>query len=381
MECAVDEIVTVADLVSAHRSSECERARVAVAAARSAATKEWAIDGWLSAATWLAHHCRLSRPDAARMLREGRFPMRYPAIATAALTGRLSVSQINVVRTSITAAVADLFEEHHLWLLDAIEPLDAADTDRVMREWRERADAICDAPPPRTPDRSWTMTTLPDGSVMGRFVFDPAVAGAVEHAVQTAHSWDGPDDTRSPGARSADAVAAVFAFFNANHESEGTPRHRPHIELHAEIDAAGDIEPLVTDTGRVMPAWAGDALSCDCVIHRVMRSRSAVLDYGRSTRSVALELFRAVAARDGGCRFPACTRKQAWCDAHHIRWWRDHGETSLDNLLLLCSHHHHLIHRQSWSVALHPDGDVTFNTPDGRPLVSRPRGHPRQRVA
>jgi hypothetical protein len=31
-------------------------------------------------------------------------------------------------------------------------------------------------------------------------------------------------------------------------------------------------------------------------------------------------------------------------DAHHIEHWADGGATSLDNLTLLCSHHHRLLH-------------------------------------
>ncbi|MCP4301878.1 MAG: HNH endonuclease [Gammaproteobacteria bacterium] len=42
-------------------------------------------------------------------------------------------------------------------------------------------------------------------------------------------------------------------------------------------------------------------------------------------------------------------------DGHHIKHWSDGGETSLDNLVLLCRHHHHLWYagdRMDWQTAV-----------------------------
>ncbi|MBP9116357.1 MAG: HNH endonuclease, partial [Acidimicrobiia bacterium] len=34
----------------------------------------------------------------------------------------------------------------------------------------------------------------------------------------------------------------------------------------------------------------------------------------------------------------------SWCDAHHIKHWIDGGETSIENLVLICRHHHRKLH-------------------------------------
>ena len=49
------------------------------------------------------------------------------------------------------------------------------------------------------------------------------------------------------------------------------------------------------------------------------------------------------------------------------------GRTELDNLVLLCSRHHHLIHRPS-HLKLLPDGELDVTMPDGSPRTSQPRG-------
>jgi hypothetical protein len=121
-------------------------------------------------------------------------------------------------------------------------------------------------------------------------------------------------------------------------------------------------------------------LLCDCVIHRVMRAGDAILNYGRATYTVPKDLFRAVAARDGGCRFPGCDRPVSWCDAHHIRWWRRLGPTELDNLTLMCNRHHHLVHRHKLHLKLLPNGELDITLPDGTVRTSQPRGQPGKRA-
>jgi len=43
------------------------------------------------------------------------------------------------------------------------------------------------------------------------------------------------------------------------------------------------------------------------------------------------------------------------CHAHHIRHWIFDGDTTLSNLVLLCGHHHRVIHNTPWEVRINPD--------------------------
>jgi hypothetical protein len=74
------------------------------------------------------------------------------------------------------------------------------------------------------------------------------------------------------------------------------------------------------------------------------------VNLGRTQRLFTPRQRIALAARDGGCRFPRCDRPPSWCEAHHITPWSQGGKTDLINGLLLCRHHHLLLHDDGWNV-------------------------------
>jgi hypothetical protein len=75
-----------------------------------------------------------------------------------------------------------------------------------------------------------------------------------------------------------------------------------------------------------------------------------VLYVGRSRRTAPLPLRVALEIRDGHCAFPDCTVDTSRCEAHHVTYWRHHGQTALDNMCLLCARHHHLVHEGGWQI-------------------------------
>ncbi len=95
-----------------------------------------------------------------------------------------------------------------------------------------------------------------------------------------------------------------------------------------------------------------------------------VLNVGRRRRTISPALRRALAARDGHCRFPGCAATR--CDAHHVEHWAHGGATALDNLVLLCRRHHRAVHEEGFRVVLGRAGVAQFVRPDGRPLPEAP---------
>jgi hypothetical protein len=78
-----------------------------------------------------------------------------------------------------------------------------------------------------------------------------------------------------------------------------------------------------------------------------------------------------VIRRDRQCRFPGCANA-TFAAVHHIVPWSLGGGTDLDNLVLLCKHHHGLVHRNGWSMTGNANEELTAVGPTGRVMVSRP---------
>jgi len=93
------------------------------------------------------------------------------------------------------------------------------------------------------------------------------------------------------------------------------------------------------------------------------------LNVGRKSRTVPTAIKRALWARDKGCKFPGCMHKR-FVDAHHIRHWSAGGETSLKNLMLLCTRHHRLVHEGGFVIAKDYLDRWYFKRPDGQAVPS-----------
>ncbi|ANZ38191.1 hypothetical protein BBK82_21120 [Lentzea guizhouensis] len=118
-------------------------------------------------------------------------------------------------------------------------------------------------------------------------------------------------------------------------------------DLAAEVGAAG------LDTRERVPAGEMRQLACTAgIVPVVLGGRSEAMDIGRKTRSFPPAIRRLLVTRDRGCAFPGCERPPRHCDAHHVQHWADGGVTSGHNAVLLCRHHHTLIHRSGWQVEM-----------------------------
>jgi hypothetical protein len=121
---------------------------------------------------------------------------------------------------------------------------------------------------------------------------------------------------------------------------------------------------------------AAQRLGCDASVARLVFGPDGVpLDLGRSQRLFSPAQRRAMAMRDGGCRFPRCSRPPRFTDAHHIVPWSQGGSSDLANALLLCRYHHRLVHEAGWRIlgdgnikAVDANGAIVVVGPDGQRL-------------
>ncbi len=373
-------VLSPAELLAALAAHEQRATVLALATRRLENSGEWAFDGSVSIAAWLRDNARMSNRSAHRLIHRGRFLDRFGSIADAAVNNVLSAGQVDAIAAVCRPKHEPILAEQQAELVGILAPLPVADTEFACHVWRERADALLDEDsPPTEPTRTLSFSRAGDGALLGRFTLDDAAAIELEKAIRNAITWGGDSDTRTRPECQGDALFDIAAFYNKNHDSNGTPRHLPHVSLSADASTLNAGTPLAVndDDQRLIDTACTDTYLCDCIMHTIMRdANGAPVGFGRTRYTVPRKLFRQVAARDGGCRFPGCNRHVRHSDAHHIKYWRDGGETEYWNLVLLCSRHHHIVHQQRLDLKLLPSGQLDVTWRDGRQRSSQPRGAP-----
>ena len=171
--------------------------------------------------------------------------------------------------------------------------------------------------------------------------------------------------------RRAEALHQLLAGYGSSREAATRHGHT------ATLDLVVDIETLQgKDTGR-LPLLEGKPISvararllaCEVVIIPCVFNYATgeAIELGRAARLPNTALRRKLELEQPeGCAWQGCGRPVAWTEAHHIQYWADGGETTAENLILLCRFHHGRIHTAGWSVE---------KTGPGQAIITHHEGH------
>jgi hypothetical protein len=262
----------------------------------------------------------------------------------------------------------------------------AGHLERVVRATRRRqADPL---QPAALREVSWRWAD--DGSLILRGRFAPADGAALIAAIEAqvpatrplSHDDPpAPDDwqARAPeqepgavvdrvGARRADALVHLVTEGGAQQNAE---RYRPRttVILHLESGADSRAELLA---GPEIPRTTAERLACDADVQALLEdTRSNRLYLGRRQRLATPAQIAALTVRDGRrCQFPSCSNTR-FLNAHHIQHWLHGGSTDVDNLLMICTFHHALIHEHGYRIR-RTEGRWDFLRGDGQPVRNAP---------
>ena len=348
----------------------------------------WAKWSFASCAEWFAWRCGLTLSAAREKLRTAHALRALPAISAAFADGRLSYSKVRALTRCAQACDEDLLLAYALEATAAqveercrqIRNVAPESVDIARRAWARRSLAAW-----RNPARGTMKITvevpIEEGEVVTR---------ALDRAVAAEEIASGPEfaSGREPAengwqAQQADALVAVAKAYlaggvgQADGTTEGEPRLAP-----SSARSGADLYQFIVHVdekalrgGISVDNWAARSdlpidtvkrLTCDGSLTTVIEDdRGTPLDVGRKQRTVSTPLKRALWSRDRGCSFPGCHRTH-YVDAHHIRHWAEGGDTSLENLTLLCSYHHRLLHEGGFRIRRDHEGATYFQRPDGR---------------
>ncbi len=160
-----------------------------------------------------------------------------------------------------------------------------------------------------------------------------------------------------------------------------TGGHRATRPGVAEISVLIDLATLTTglhensvceyDNGVPLPPVTVRRLCCEGkIIPIVLNGDGVPVDVGREQRLANRAQRRALRAMYRTCAFSGCDVAFNRCEIHHLLEWDHRGPTDLNNMLPLCSHHHHLVHEADWQLHLAADRTLTIRQPDGRTFAT-----------
>jgi hypothetical protein len=142
--------------------------------------------------------------------------------------------------------------------------------------------------------------------------------------------------------------------------------------LHARVDETGMLAEAEIEGATGVARSVAERLLCDARVQVVTEDAAGeVVQASVPRREPAPWMVRQLRYRDRGCRFPGCGTN-AFTQAHHVQWWSRGGATDLDNLVLVCSFHHRLVHEHGWAIRRR-GSEVTWITPDGERYRAGPR--------
>ncbi|CAB4790214.1 unannotated protein [freshwater metagenome] len=169
----------------------------------------------------------------------------------------------------------------------------------------------------------------------------------------------------------ADALTAILSRALVEKIDEVRPHRRP-ITINVTIDLP-TLLGLAENPGQLsgygaIPASVARELASDATWKRFITDPQTgnLLDYGREKYEPPQALVDFLLARDRTCRFPGCRQPASRTDIDHAESWEGGGETSPENLGLLCRRHHRLKTHGKWSLVSNADGSCEWTSPLGK---------------
>ena len=357
----------------------------------------WHDQGAVSCAHWLAWRVGWDPATARERVRVARALGTLPSIDDALRSARLSYAKVRALTRVATP-------DNEAKLLEMALVATGAQLERLCRGYRG---VLGGESTPAPEERSVRQRLLPGGMVKLELVLEPDEADLILRAVERAREVhaqeaqslkpEAPGVSGAPAALGkeeaaeaagvsaetcwpsrADGAVKLAESFLAGNPVTGTGGERFQVMVHLDQEVLGPdgAWAATLEDGTRVSAEALRRVACDCGLVAIGGDGEA-LNIGRRARSIPPAIRRALMQRDRGCAFPGCNHTR-FLHGHHIEHWLHGGETSLDNLVMLCTFHHHLVHEGGWTVTAGAEGAFAFHSPAGRLVAPEP---PRELVA
>lgn len=335
-----------------------EKARYLRYTAEIGKREGWRTEGATSLEAWMVERCGDSQASARSYAHVGEQLDDLPELAAGLASGELTFDKVRAVVDVATPAnereLADLARECTVRQLQEVARAEGGAP-------RSRAETDHEARSVRFNDNCRTVTAqLP-----------PESYASVKSRLETrARELPSDGETRWDQ-RLCDVYLEVFG-------SDGTTRQgvSPYVVVvHSALETLTDESSALAgelERNGLISAETVRRLACDATMIVALDDDLGHTMYeGRARRFPTGSQRREVMRRDRHCRFPGCANV-TFTNVHHIKPWGFGGRTDLENLVLMCQHHHYRLHSSGWSMTGNANEELTLTAPTGRVMTSRP---------
>ena len=286
--------------------------------------------------------------------------------------GAAAAIQTGLGSPSPTVAADDLADAAHSLLIDSAS-LPPEKVARQARELRDELDeaGVADREAALREKRFLRLIPQPDGMTKLIGLLDPESAALVADAVDAVTSprrggprFVDPDavaradaivrDERTTEQLALDALVQMVRIAGAADTGRVFGMRKPAVRVHVTMsdlrDGAGTAH-LEGQAASVSAQTARRIACSDGYLPILFDDTGRALRLGRTQRLFTEHQRTILAAVWGGCAHPDCDRPPSWTEAHHINEWdHDQGSTDVDDGVLLCRHHHLMVHNNGWRI-------------------------------
>jgi hypothetical protein len=310
-------------------------------------------------------------------------------VAGALQSGTISLDAADAIRVGLgipnSAVTTAQLEAAAGQLSREAEALDPDQLSHRARQLRDELDAegIPIREMERRAQRSFRVTVLPNGMGRAVWIMDPETLALAKNLCDrvTSPRLGGPRFLREKDASLSKAILAdarttqqllsdsILELLRLGADADpqfllGSGSAQIHVTVAKTSSETSDGYGRLEGQPDPVSLATVERLACDGETAEVTFTPDRrPLDVGRRHRHFTPKQRIALAIRDGGCLWPACERPPSWTEAHHTKHWdRDHGNTDIDDGVLLCRHHHLLLHNNGWQIN-RDDGHVYWLVP------------------
>ncbi len=354
-----DELAEV--IVRLHALLQATEVQLLAAIECFAQRNAFSEDCAVSMAGWLTERLLVSGSRAAAWAGVAHSLSSLPVLTAKYAAGELTFDQVKPLSRVATSETEQLLADRAVGLSVAqceqlarrarpvtLAEAEADHEDRFFRfRWRRRK--LC----------YWGEASDVDGATLLDALFKEADDSSVDPETDMYEPFE---------RRMADALVGLASVRLGEYAEAGRATVICHVDANVLSGLDGEAE---LDAGPAVAAETARRICCDSRFQIVLEQNGRVIGLGRTMRTVPPWLARQLKRRDSGCRFPGCGRAH-FLHAHHIVHWVEGGPTDPDNLVMLCTTHHRVLHERHWRILGDPHGPLTFLRPDGRAYDSRP---------